>query len=342
MTLLVRDEEDIIEANLDYHLNRGVDFVIVTDNDSTDATPELLDRYVRQGVVHVIRETERPRSRDRWQRCQALWVTRMARLAATDFEADWVINADADEFWWPKIGTLKDVFAAIPDGFGAVEAPQINFIPRPDQAVPFYDRMVVAEVMTVSRHGARARRTPPKVAHRRSPSVTVKSGNHSVTGEGLTRALGWQPILVFHYPVRTPAQLLTKLERKIVEVPAGRVDALEPGSRPAYEIAVPSEEAVEAGLRDGRFVIDRRLHRFLGMLERQRRGEADGPLWEPWPADLSETLRFDLWRAVHESRLAEERLGRLTGKRAGAHESSLSGRLARLRARLRSARAYRW
>ncbi len=45
MTLLVRNEEEILEANLDYHLAQGVSFVIVTDHGSTDATPEILEGY---------------------------------------------------------------------------------------------------------------------------------------------------------------------------------------------------------------------------------------------------------------------------------------------------------
>src|ERR671925_2166412 len=121
MTVVARDEEDVIEANLDYHLAQGVDFVIATDNRSEDRTPEILSRYERQGLLHLIHEPADDYSHGRW-------VTRMARLAATDCGADWVINCDADEFWWPKTGTLKEVFSAIPERFGMVVAPSTAFV----------------------------------------------------------------------------------------------------------------------------------------------------------------------------------------------------------------------
>src|SRR4051794_32396739 len=52
MTLLVRNEEDILEANLDFHLSRGVDFVIAIDNNSEDDTGRILDAYASKGSVH--------------------------------------------------------------------------------------------------------------------------------------------------------------------------------------------------------------------------------------------------------------------------------------------------
>ena len=45
MTLLVRDEEDIVRENLDFHLAQGVDEVIVTDNGSEDDTLEIVRSY---------------------------------------------------------------------------------------------------------------------------------------------------------------------------------------------------------------------------------------------------------------------------------------------------------
>ena len=59
MTLLVRDEEDIVADNLDFHLAQGVDEVIVTDNGSSDATLEILRDYEARGVVRHHRGAHR-------------------------------------------------------------------------------------------------------------------------------------------------------------------------------------------------------------------------------------------------------------------------------------------
>ena len=49
MTLLVRDEADIVDAQIAFHLAAGVDFVIATDNRSEDGTTRILERYERAG-----------------------------------------------------------------------------------------------------------------------------------------------------------------------------------------------------------------------------------------------------------------------------------------------------
>jgi glycosyltransferase involved in cell wall biosynthesis len=107
LTLLAKNEADVIDANLAYHLGAGVDFVVATDNGSTDGTREILQRYEADGVLRLIGE---PSTDFR----QGEWVTRMARLAAEE-GADWVINADADEFWWPRAGNLKEALERLPE-----------------------------------------------------------------------------------------------------------------------------------------------------------------------------------------------------------------------------------
>jgi hypothetical protein len=197
LTLLVRDEGDVLDANLRHHLALGIDHIVVTDHGSTDATPAVLERHRKDGMVSTIRE-------DSDELRQSEWVTRMARLAATEQGADWVINCDADEFWWPRDGSLHDLLAAVPARFGALRALWRNFVPRPDDERPFFERM------TVRRSPAHALTDPfhaqVKVVHRGHPDVVVTQGNHDALGPGLALVREWLPFEILHFPVRDAVQ----------------------------------------------------------------------------------------------------------------------------------------
>src|SRR4051794_20611986 len=120
MTLLVRDERDVIEANVRYHFSQGVDAIVVTDNGSVDGTREILDGLATEFPIHVIDEPSHTYE-------QSAWVTRMARKAAED-GADWVINSDADEFWTADRGDLRTAFAAVDAEAGSLVCPRVNML----------------------------------------------------------------------------------------------------------------------------------------------------------------------------------------------------------------------
>ena len=58
-TLVVRDETDVVDTQISYHLNAGVDFVIASDHESRDGTTEILESYARDGHLRRIPVQER-------------------------------------------------------------------------------------------------------------------------------------------------------------------------------------------------------------------------------------------------------------------------------------------
>ena len=261
MTLSVRDEADVIEANIRYHLDAGVDFVIATDHRSTDGTTEILRRYERDGRLQLIR-------RDDEAFRQTEWVNEMARLAATRHDADWVINADADEFWWPHNGTLREVFAAVPAGYGAVRGIWRHFGLRPEEPVPFYERMVVRRAPAldpVDPYCANA-----KVAHRADPNVRVSRGNHDVLGESLSLLREWVPLEILHFPIRSLERLKSKYATTLAGhrsagsdfVPAhiARIaESLQENPDQVHRSLLVGDAAVEEGVSAGLLTVDTRL-----------------------------------------------------------------------------------
>ncbi len=265
MTLLVRDEEDILEANIRYHLSRGVDYIIATDNRSNDSTSEILLAHAREGHLEYRYEAE-----DDYR--QSAWVTRMARRAATKHGADWVINNDADEFWWPEEGDLKTALASVAPAHGCLTVPRFNFVPRPQRFGGLFDRMVFREAHSRNHLGEDL---PPKVAHRSHRHVRVGQGNHTVEMPGLGTPAAEGPITIFHFPVRTFSQFLRKITN------GGAANERNPDGnvgqtwRLLYRMLMAGAlldvythkelpaEAIEAGLRDGTHVFDTRLLRAL-------------------------------------------------------------------------------
>jgi Glycosyl transferase family 2 len=264
MTLLARDEADVVDSWLDFHLNAGADFVVATDNRSVDGTTDVLERYARDGHVHLIREPGEDLRQNEW-------VTRMARLAATDFGADWVINSDADEFWWPRGASLRDVLAAISPRYGTVGAFLRVFAPRPDAAGAFFERMTVRfSALAPINDPASLYKPIRKVIHRAHPQIEVTRGNHALVNSPFAPLRGWFPIEVLHFPVRSLAQCEHKAElqgnawKHIDRTPtayhAQMFEALEKGTIDDYYASVVVDDAeVEQGVAEGRLVVDTRL-----------------------------------------------------------------------------------
>ena len=271
MTLLVRDEADIIAANIEFHLDRGVDFIIATDNLSIDGTTDILRTYERSGVLHYIHQSDDDYAQHRW-------VTHMARLAYVEFGAEWVINNDADEFWYPEDGDLKQVFRTVSASCDAVAATRHNFPPRPLANGGFF-----ADTMTVRfRQSLTAFGKPigGKVCHRGFADIEVEQGNHAVRRGGQMLAAELAPLTILHFPVRSYRQFANKIS--LGGAAYERNNSLDPTQGATwrhlyqlwrrgeledyYRAMIVDDEALERGLREGRFVRDERLKTALSAL----------------------------------------------------------------------------
>jgi len=268
MTLIARDEADILDAHLAFHLNAGVDFVLATDHRSSDGTTEILERYARAGFVHLTREED-------VEYREVEWRTRMARLAATDHGADWVINSDADEFWWPRGADLKEVLESLPARYGLVRGFWRPFLPTADDAGFFAERMTVRLSPDAAINDPSSQFRPnAKVVHRADSRITVGRGNHSVEDVSLQPLRGWYPVEVLHFPFRSLAQIERKAsiyrataDTRLHDAHRKIHGALQQGSlADEYAKLVVDPVALERGLGDGTLVSDTRLRDALRTL----------------------------------------------------------------------------
>ncbi|MDE4276428.1 glycosyltransferase family 2 protein [Phaeobacter gallaeciensis] len=206
MTLLVRNEADILEENIRFHHAMGVDSFIVMDNLSTDDTPDLLARLGVEFDIEVLRQEDDDYA-------QGTWVTEMARRAARERGADWVINNDADEFWLPEQGTLRDLLASLPPETAVLSVARHNAVVTAPADAPLEGRSHPRQtvVFEAQSRNATGQPLPGKVLHRASLEVTVAQGNHAVSAlDGAVEEAGTR-LRILHFPYRSLAHYKDKI-----------------------------------------------------------------------------------------------------------------------------------
>src|SRR5262245_62547130 len=100
MTMVADATPDLVGSNLAFHLNAGVDFVVVADPGTNGDTTGVLESYARDDAVRrVPSEEANPPS-----------ASELARGAA-ERGAEWVVPGRPEEFWWPRGESVCDVLA---------------------------------------------------------------------------------------------------------------------------------------------------------------------------------------------------------------------------------------
>lgn len=205
MTILAKDEIDVIEKQIIFHRKMGVDGFIVTDNNSTDGTREVFERYLDKGwIKEIIIEKSSDYS-------QVKWVDRMISIARDKYNADWVINADADEFWYSAKHDLKHELKGARNNIFKVNI--YNVLPENEKC--FFENISLIDpkhdlsdydLSKFSIYGEQI----PKVIHRSKGYKLISMGNHSVEMVLGTELLS-DDITIFHYSLRSEEHFKRKM-----------------------------------------------------------------------------------------------------------------------------------
>jgi len=218
MSILVKDEVDIIEDNIRFHARMGVDCFAVMDNLSTDGTREVLHSLQEEFDLHIIE-----------QKCQnyqqAVWMTELAHYAKKYLKADLVISNDADEFWLPKQGTnLRDHLYA---SDSVVTLKRRNMVLEERALQADYDyRTARFSVANPILYNSETQKTSdaismllvkisPKTIVNPHGLIRLKGGNHwAKHGWRWINARNCNDITVYHYPIRSYAKFEANIKNR--------------------------------------------------------------------------------------------------------------------------------
>lgn len=188
---MVKDEQDVIEAFVRHHATQ-VDGLLIADNMSADHTRGILDDLADEFPLVVVDDND-PAYR------QSEKMTALSHRARVEFGADWIVPADADEFWRPlRMATIAELCATMPADVGVLPAAIFNHVVTGYEG---FESMTYRLADPAPLH---------KVACRARRDLTIEMGNHQATYAEDQPAAVFDVLAVHHFPVRTAAQFIRK------------------------------------------------------------------------------------------------------------------------------------
>jgi len=185
MTMIVGTKPELVSANLAFHLNAGVDYVVAADLGTDAAVTDVLESFSTDVVRRLVVETPDRAS-----------ATELARLAMEP-GAEWVIPSRSGEFWWPRGESLTDVLAVIPPRYGVVQGLVREFVTEGDGGDVAERSTTRTSLLDADGPGGDFHRHL-RPAYRAGPSLVIDDSDWTLGGRRVPLR-AWYPIEVFHF-----------------------------------------------------------------------------------------------------------------------------------------------
>jgi len=202
--MMMRNEADVIESWVRYYIG-AVDHIIITDHLSVDGSGDLVRKLIAEGLPISLEIENRPGY------LQEERMKKMMLRAFFEFEADWVLLLDADEFLIPPAGRpLRYVFNELRND-RPLKVAWTTYIPtESDPDEPNVLKRVthrldheVKQVFKVM--------IPAKIG--REPEAVIEMGSHNMRLGKRKVKLQDAPsgMSLAHFPVRSKEQIASKV-----------------------------------------------------------------------------------------------------------------------------------